>query len=371
MIGYEELIRRRAGLETLQASPCHVLDGQQGTVGVEEEVKITVPNEGIVGVLNYPGKDTVIGRSRGLVRKTLVVGAVAEDVLHRALHPIGAHGRINGCLYIRPVEVDHLTGRRIVARVDNAKNIPEMRTGVGDVIDIETGVRQHFGVEDIVKDVTRCVVQRIGICEDGESPLRRWECEVLLEVGRVTAVSCTRIHDLEEGVVQIHQVLPIMYVGRNHHLLLIGRVTNDGVIDGHSGEIVVLRVVGANESIGDIRHVETSITLSGDVNLVILQSESRGKLLVEADELLGQLNFIRDVGYPLSVSNANWLFHPDHVGQVDPSVGVLDRVEGASFPGKWTILSQQTAQRTTPWATIEPDIAQLTKRDTRVATRKD
>lgn len=46
------------------------------------------------------------------------------------------------------------------------------------------------------------------------------------------------------------------------------------------------------------------------------------KLLVETDELLTELDLVRDVGSSLGIANANWLFHPEHVGQVDPGITV-------------------------------------------------
>jgi len=49
------------------------------------------------------------------------------------------------------------------------------------------------------------------------------------------------------------------------------------------------------------------------------------------------------------------LLNPDHVGQVDPSVRVLDGFECSILPKKWAILLQKSFKRAASWTTVKPD----------------
>jgi hypothetical protein len=57
----------------------------------------------------------------------------------------------------------------------------------------------------------------------------------------------------------------------------------------------------------------------------------------------------------LSEPNSNRLFHPHHVREIDPGVGVLDRSKSAGLPGERAIFGKQTTQGAATRTTIEPD----------------
>lgn len=68
--------------------------------------------------------------------------------------------------------------------------------------------------------------------------------------------------------------------------LLEGGIANDGVVDCDSGEVVIDIISQVEESIGNVRYVETSIALPCEVDLAVFQAKCFGELLVEAGELL-------------------------------------------------------------------------------------
>jgi len=94
---------------------------------------------------------------------------------------------------------------------------------------------------------------------------------------------------------------------------------------------------------------------SSQVEIPSLDTEGLDKLLIEANELLAKLNLVGDVGCALGEADANRLLDPHHIGEVDPSVWVLDGGESASFPGEWTVLGKEAAQGTAARAAVEPD----------------
>ena len=49
------------------------------------------------------------------------------------------------------------------------------------------------------------------------------------------------------------------------------------------------------------------------------------------------------------------LSSPDHVGQIDPGIGVLDWGKSAILPDKGTILLEETLERAAAGATVQPD----------------
>ena len=83
----------------------------------------------------------------------MVVAAVAENILVRALHPVCAYWGIDGFLHVSAVEVHDFTGRGVIAWVYYAEDVPEVGAGVGYVIDVEARVVEEDGAVDVVEEV--------------------------------------------------------------------------------------------------------------------------------------------------------------------------------------------------------------------------
>lgn len=68
--------------------------------------------------------------------------------------------------------------------------------------------------------------------------------------------------------------------------LLKGSIANNGIIDSDACQFVVHTVLQIDERIGNVRNVESSVALSCEVNLPVLQAKCFSKLLVESGEFL-------------------------------------------------------------------------------------
>ena len=121
-------------------------------------------------------------------------------------------------------------------------------------------------------------------------------------------------------------------------LLLSGRVTEDGVIDSNSLKVVIILVIGIDEGIRNIWDVVAPVALSGQVNLISMYLEGIHKVLVKAKQLFSKFDFIGDIWDALGVSYSHWLFHPYHVCEIDPCVGILNRCLSPRVPSEWTVL---------------------------------
>jgi len=252
-------VQRGGGVlgETLGAVPGHVLDGEKGSVGAEEHVEVTGADDGVVGVLDDALEDAVVGGAGGLVG-TFVV-AVAEDVGVGALEPLGADVGVECHLDVGAVEVDLGAWGRVVAGVDYAELGVWVRACLGDVVDVEAGVHLEDSGVEVVELVARVVLRAVRVGEDGESALWWGEGEVLVHVVGVTALLVVLGDLLHERVVQEEQVLPEVYEWEEDNLLLDGLVTNDGVVDGDTGKVEVLVIVGSDEAVGNVGDVVTSV----------------------------------------------------------------------------------------------------------------
>lgn len=101
-------------LETLLSVPGGVLDGEEGSVGREEEVKTTDSDDGVVGMLDDALENVALsGRERSIASVGVGV-AEAKDRVGSALIPCHVGGSIEGLLDVCAVEVDLGTRRRIV-----------------------------------------------------------------------------------------------------------------------------------------------------------------------------------------------------------------------------------------------------------------
>ena len=104
--------------------------------------------------------------------------------------------------------------------------------------------------------------------------MRRREGKVFLQVRCVVALVGTVMDLLQEGLVEVDDILPVVNKRNDNGLLLGCLVSNDGVVDSNSlilsvsfvicrllersyFEVVVDSIGSVNESVGDVRHVET------------------------------------------------------------------------------------------------------------------
>ena len=172
----------------------------------------------------------------------------------------------------------------------------------------------------------------------------------------VAALVVTLPNTVQERLVEVEQVVPVLQVRSNDNLLLSSVVCNNRIVDVDTLERHI-GVISGDEGICNVWNIVATVTLTSEVEIPSLDTEGLDELLVEANELLAKLHLVRDIGCTLSEANADGLLDPHHVGEVDPCVRVLDRSESASFPGEWTVLGEQTAQGTATRAAIKPYIA--------------
>lgn len=309
--------RARVLLETLQAVPGHVLDGEQSAVGGEEHVEVTGADDGVVGVLDDTLEDTVRGGAGAGVRGGAVVGAIAEDIGVGALLPVGTDRSVDGLLYVGAVEVDNFSWWDVVADVHSSEDGPGVGAHVGDVVDVETWVDFENGGESIIEHITSGVLAGVWVWEERERT-GRWEGKVLVHVVEVTTLLSLRSEPLDEALVKVQQVLPVSGVPRDNSLLLVGPVTDDGIIDGNALKVVIVGVVGGDVCIGDVWHIVSCIGLASEIDIPAMGIESVDERLVEPNELKTKLNLVGDVGNTLGEANTDGLLDPQHVGQVVP-----------------------------------------------------
>lgn len=117
-----------------------------------------------------------------------------------------------------------------------------------------------------------------------------------------------------------------------------------GVIHQDALDVKVRLVVTVEHGVRDVRDVVTGVTFAGDVDLPSLQSERVDEVLEEAQELPRYVRFARRGRRALTEARTDRLLDPDHIGQVDPGVGVLDRSEGAILPQKRAVLLEEAFQ---------------------------
>ena len=120
--------------------------------------------------------------------------------------------------------------------------------------------------------------------------------------------------------------------------LLDGPITNDRVVDCHALDVVILRVVRIDKSIGDVWHIIPSIAFTCYIHRVAVDLESIDETLIESNKFETKLDLVGYVRNTLREPNSDWLLDPEHVSQVDPCVRVLYGRESAGFPGKRAIL---------------------------------
>ena len=204
-------------LEALFATPSHILKSKDTSVRCEQEIEVADPDEHILYAVDDMGKYTILCGPEGLITEALIVGSVTENILARTLLPVRPDWSIDCLLDVRSVEVDHFSGWRIVSCVHYAQNTPEMRTGVGDMVDVEARVVEQDGIEDIIEDITSLILRGERIRQDGEFAFGRWKSEVFLQVLGISTLIGTLVNSLAECVIEVEQIGPIIDVRKDDH----------------------------------------------------------------------------------------------------------------------------------------------------------
>lgn len=86
-----------------------------------------------------------------------------------------------------------------------------------------------------------------------------------------------------------------------------------------------------------------------------MQIEGIQEILEETQELRSYICFAGRGWSTLRKASADWLFDPDHVGQVDPGIWILHRLEGSVLPQEWSIFLEQSFERGASRPSVEPD----------------
>ena len=156
---------------------------------------------------------------------------------------------------------------------------------IEDMVDVKARVDQESGAVDIIEEIAGVGAGGVWIGEDREGA-RGWrEGQVLFEVGGVSAFVGTVVDGLGEGVVEVEDVRPVVHVGDNDDLLLYGRITENGVIDSDTCQVVVGLVVGIDESVRNVWDIVSTVGFTSQIHLAVLDLEGFDEVLVEADEL--------------------------------------------------------------------------------------
>jgi hypothetical protein len=301
----------RSGVEGEEGTYGYVLEGKKSAVGVEQHVQVTGADEGVVCVLDHTLQYTVLRRAQTLVVDGLVRDGITEDAVD-ALVPVSGRS-VNRGLDVGAVKVDLRARRNVVAGVDLSELGVRVRAGLGDVVDVEARVNLKDGLVCALKLIAGVVVGvRLGR-QSRNGSLRRGELEVLVEVVGVTTFIVALPDAFQEGLVEEKQVVPVLKVGCDDHFLLGSVVCNDRVVDvdaleGH------IRVISSDEGVGDVRDVVTAVGFTSQVKIPSLDTEGLDELLVEANELLAELDLVGNIGCALSEANADRLLNPHHVG---------------------------------------------------------
>jgi hypothetical protein len=193
-----------------------------------------------------------------------------------------------------------------------------MRASISDVVDVEARVLINGCSIGKIKDITSIVALRIRIGirirQNRKLALGRRESSILLKILLIPTVLMRPSQCIHVSLVEVEEALPILNVRKDDSLLLKRGITNEGVVDGNSAELVVVVVVGGDEGVGDVGDVEAAVGLAGDVGCGALEVEGVDEVLPETSELAAELDFVGDVGLAFAVAYTNWLFDPDDVG---------------------------------------------------------
>lgn len=90
----------------------------------------------------------------------------------------------------------------------------------------------------------------------------------------------------------------------------------------HTLDVVIRGVIGIQHTSCNIRNVLASITFTSDVNLVSFHAKGINEILPETHELRSNVMLVVDSDISGRESGAHRLIDIDHVGEIDPAVGV-------------------------------------------------
>jgi hypothetical protein len=183
------------------------------------------------------------------------------------------------------------------------------------VVVVEARIDFKGGSIRVVKHVAGVVSRliKVRIRENREWTLGRRECAVRFEVGRIVAVLVRPAEGVHVRLVDVEEVLPVLDEGENDSLLLQSRVADEGIVDGDAAELEVVIVIGRDEGVGDVGDVKAGVGLARDVSRGAFEVEGGDEVAPKASELLGELDFIGDVGGALAEADADGLLDPDDV----------------------------------------------------------
>jgi len=193
-----------------------------------------------------------------------------------------------------------------------------MRTGCCDVVNVEAGICLQYGCVDVVEYIAGVIWVIVGIWEGWVWFLRGGEGKVSRHIGGIIAEEVVVVHCVEEGFVEIEEVVEGVCVRQDRHLTLDSVVAYDWVVDRDALKVVVCRVVGGKKCIRDVRHIETCIGLACEINAEVLHIECLYKVLPETYELFPKLDFVRYGRYTSRIADTDWLLNPDHVREIVP-----------------------------------------------------
>ena len=198
--------------EALLSVPGHVLDGEKGAVGAEEEIEISRPDDGVVGVFDDALENTGVGWALGSVTSIAGVVAQSEYVLAATLLPVGSGNSVKCLCDVRTIEVDLGARRLVVAFVDYPQLRERVGAGFGDVVDVEAWVHlQNSGVQALEHSAVAILGIVRGL-ENGGCFLGCGKCEVLLEICVITTFMLALTGSVHKALVQVQQILPVLDV---------------------------------------------------------------------------------------------------------------------------------------------------------------
>ena len=118
----------------------------------------------------------------------------------------------------------------------------------------------------------------------------------------------------------------------NKRIVIIDR----GIVNLDTTDVVVIRVVGLQHVVGDVRYVLACVGLSCNVDLLANKVEGLHEVFPESHELYRDVVLISDLFGRTRCSGtearSNGLIDPYHRGQVHPTIRVLDGGVGAALP---------------------------------------
>ncbi|KAB8737527.1 hypothetical protein FH972_026486 [Carpinus fangiana] len=312
MIRYKER-RHRLLLEALLAAPSHVLDHHERAVADEHIVELAVRDDGALQTLDGLRQDRQTRRQRGVGVKDAV----------GALGPL-LDGGVDGHLHVGAVEVDVGAGRQVGDTTGEAEDVVEQGAGGGDLVEVEARVDEQGGVEHVVPDGAA----GLGVGGRLGELARRRELHVLAaEVG--VAAGLVALADRgHEGVVEVEEVVV---------------------------ELDKSLVFAVEHGAGNVGDIVAGVALACDIDFLVVQTEGVDEALEEAKEGLCDLLLVGLGGLALREASTDRLLDPDHVGQIDPCVGVLDGTKGTILPDDGAILLEETLERTAARSAVQPD----------------